>query len=110
MCFKHPDFCGGDIHKEPHFFDHNESYVLGRKYYSSMYTDKKCDRPNTWYIDGTPQMHYMNKVASRFAEFYTDEERNNLKVQLTYCIILSCLPRGSEFYILHNNSLVNFTS
>lgn len=76
---KHPLFCGGD-HKEPHFFEHDDRYQRGRRYYSRMYSDKKClDNPTAQFIDGTPQLHYMHRVASRFNEFYSDEEKKNLK-------------------------------
>lgn len=77
---KHPLFCGGDVHKEPHFFDHDDQYKMGRAYFSSSFTDPKCNgNPKARYIDGTPQLHYMHKVADRLAEFYSEEERKKLK-------------------------------
>ena len=76
---KHPLFCSGD-HKEAHFFEHNERYERGRRYYSRMFNEKKCsDNPQAHFIDGTPQLHYMHRVASRFNEFFSEKEKKNLK-------------------------------
>lgn len=76
----HPYLCGGDRHKEAHFFDHDDDYQLGRQFYAGMYTDEKCGtNQNARYIDGTPMMYYTSKVAPRIASLYTDVERNNLK-------------------------------
>ena len=75
----HPLLCGGE-HKEPHFFDHDEFYRQGRAAYASTYTDVKCDNNDkAVYVDATPMMHYMHKVSSRLADFYTQEERDKLK-------------------------------
>lgn len=76
---QHPLLCGGS-HKEPHFFDHDDLYKQGRRAYTSMYTDVKCaDNVKARYVDGTPMMHYMHRVAERIVEFYSQEDREQIK-------------------------------
>ena len=46
----HPLVCGG-IHKEPHFFDHDEFFRKGREAYASFFTDVKCEnKKNAIYV------------------------------------------------------------
>lgn len=45
-----------------------------------MYHNPKCDGdPSKRFIDGTPQVHIFEKVVPRMYEFFTPQERSNLK-------------------------------
>jgi len=73
---QHPMLCGGMI-KDPHFFDHN--YKKGRSHYESYYTDTKCEKHSSMYVDGSSMMHNMDLISPRMSEFYTPEEKSLLR-------------------------------
>lgn len=77
----HPLMCKGE-HKEPHFFDREESYITGKDGYVKMFPqDVKCSRhlAASRYVDGSTMMYKLGQVIPRMAHFYSEEEKNQLR-------------------------------
>ena len=72
---KHPQLCGG-IHKEEYYISDDVLFSKGhREGYKKMFRDTKCDnKPQTMYIDATPQFNLMYKVIPRFPQIFTPQE------------------------------------
>jgi len=82
---QHPLLCGGR-HKEPHFFDHLNvittppNSTKARLDYMSLFPIvKKCNSKGARYIDGSTVFGRIEKNARNMFQFYTSDERNNLK-------------------------------
>lgn len=79
LMIAHPLFCGGD-HKEPMFFKEDEFFKNGKDWYMANYNDKKCKgKEGTWFVDGSTMMHRMPGVMDRMDQFYTDEQKDDLR-------------------------------
>lgn len=79
LMIAHPQFCGGD-HKEPMFFKEDEFYKNGKDWYQGNYNDKKCKgKEGTFFVDGSTMMHRMPGVMERMDQFYSDEQKDDLR-------------------------------
>jgi hypothetical protein len=68
---KHPQLCGG-INKEENYISNDDLYKKGREGYKKMFVSVKChNKPQTMYIDASPQFHFMYKVLPRFSQIFT---------------------------------------
>jgi len=71
---KHPQLCSG-IHKEENYLSNDDLYKRGREGYKKMFVDVKCrNKPQTMYMDASPQFHQMYKVLPRFSQIFTKAE------------------------------------
>ena len=86
LMVSHPQLCGG-MHKESHFFDKAENYNKGIDHYKSLYHDKKCSskKKATYYIDGTPMIHYTNVWEKVYNTYSEDVE---LRDRLKFIVLL----------------------
>ena len=78
---KHPLLCDG-LHKEPHFFDHDEDYKSGRDGYVKMFPPvAKCAKniSASRYVDGTTVLAASMKAMPRIDQFYNEDEKPLLK-------------------------------
>jgi Sulfotransferase domain len=93
LMIEHPKLCTG-LHKENHFFDHQENYEMGTNYFREMYSDPKCDHiAGAHFVDATPTLHYPS-TWQRIYDTYTESPiiRDNLKF-----IALLREPTAREF-------------
>ena len=89
----HPQLCGG-IHKEDYYFSNDALFEKGRQennvYYKKLFINLKCNnKPQTMFMDATPQFHLMYKVLPRFPQIYTKQE---MQVKYNYLSLSSSLP------------------
>jgi hypothetical protein len=79
LMINHPLFCGG-THKEPMFFKEDEFFINGKDWYQGNYNDKKCKgKDGTFFVDGSTMMHRMPGVMERMDQFFTDEQKDDLR-------------------------------
>jgi hypothetical protein len=85
---KHPQLCGG-INKEENYISNDDLYKKGREGYKKMFVDVKChNKPQTMYIDASPQFHFMYKVLPRFSQIFTIQEMQ-VKLSSTFSSLIS---------------------
>lgn len=80
---KHPQICPG-VRKEINYIQDDNLIKGGRAQYKMLFRDGRCNhKPNTMYVDASPQFHLMDKVLPRFQTIFTENELKSLKFIIT---------------------------
>lgn len=75
----HQKICPG-VTKEINYVQDDHKIHGGRQGYRSQFVDKRCfDKNGTYFVDGSPQFHLMEKVIPRLLKLYKPEEQSQLR-------------------------------
>lgn len=84
LLIKHPSICRSFV-KEVHYFDHEEKWNKGVRYYKSHFDAKNCDRDKikanmpVFHIDSTPDYFSNKLVPIRMHKSFSESDRAQKK-------------------------------